>query len=103
MPLNELSAASSKSLADKVPHQTRGVNLLDAGLGAQKAAAWPVSDHFDGQRFHNPTLPKGFAPTVSSALGMMFEKRSRWPAMVKNAAVPLRVMCGVNDVAITFV
>ena len=103
MPLNELSAASSKSLADKVPHQTRGVNLLDAGLGAQKAAAWPVSDHFDGQRFLNPTLPKGFAPTVSSALGMMFEKRSRWPAMVKNAAVPLRVMCGVNDVAITFV
>jgi len=30
--------------------------------------AWSPSDHFDGKRFFNPTLPKDFAPSRRSTL-----------------------------------
>jgi hypothetical protein len=30
--------------------------------------AWSPSDHLDGKRFFNPTLPKDFAPSRRSAL-----------------------------------
>ena len=48
----------------------------------------PRSDHFDGKRFFNPTLPKDFAPSRWSTLKMVREPRSRWPAWVENKGVP---------------
>ena len=63
-----------------------------------------MSDHFDGNRFFNPTLPKGFAPSRRSVIKMLLEPRSRWPAWVENKGVPrLNEMLGTDEVAITFV
>ena len=45
--------------------------------------AWPISDHFDGKCFFNPTLPKGFAPTLRSVFKMSREPRGRWPISVE--------------------
>jgi glyoxylase-like metal-dependent hydrolase (beta-lactamase superfamily II) len=64
----------------------------------------PRSDHYDGKRFFNPTLPKDFAPSRWSTLKMVCEPRSRWPAWVENKGVPrLNELLGANEVAITFV
>jgi L-ascorbate metabolism protein UlaG (beta-lactamase superfamily) len=64
----------------------------------------PRSDHFDGNRFFNPTLPKGFAVSLRSALRMAREPRSRWPAWVENKGVHrLNETRAVDEVAVTFV
>jgi L-ascorbate metabolism protein UlaG (beta-lactamase superfamily) len=69
-----------------------------------RAEAWPLSDHFDGDRFFNPTLPKGFAPSLRSVFKMARGPRSRWPAWVENKGVPrLDAPLAAGDVAITFV
>src|ERR1700704_1238747 len=66
--------------------------------------AWRLSDHFDGDRFFNPTLPKGFAPTLRNVFKMARGPRSRWPAWVENKGVPrLDATLAADDVAITFV
>src|SRR4051812_18079365 len=72
------------------------------GIGRQ--GPWRPSDHFDGKRFFNPTLPKDFAASRWSTLKMLREPRSPWPAWVENKGVPrLNETLGLNDVAITFV
>jgi L-ascorbate metabolism protein UlaG (beta-lactamase superfamily) len=64
----------------------------------------PLSDHFDGRRFFNPTLPKGSAPSWRSVLKMARTPRSPWPAWVENTSVPrLNERLVADDVAITFV
>jgi len=64
----------------------------------------PPSDHFDGNRFFNPTLPKGFAPSRVSALKMARGPRSRWPAWVENKGVHrLNETRAADEIAITFV
>ena len=64
----------------------------------------PISDHFDGKRFFNPTLPKGFAPTLRDIFKMMREPRCRWPTSVVNAGVSrLNETLGTDDIAVTFV
>jgi len=75
--------------------------LAEAGNGSSKMLfaqrshakdigpqAWSPSDHFDGKRFFNPTLPKDFAPSRWSTLKMVREPRSRWPrsGMSRNPA-----------------
>jgi hypothetical protein len=68
------------------------------------ARAWLISDHFDGKRFFNPTLPDGFAPTLRSISRMLREPRSRWPRVVENKGVPqLNATLAVDDIAVTFV
>jgi L-ascorbate metabolism protein UlaG (beta-lactamase superfamily) len=63
-----------------------------------------ISDHFDGNHFFNPTLPKGSAPSRRSVIKMLLEPRSRWPARVENKGVPrLNETLGTDDIAITFV
>ena len=63
-----------------------------------------MSDHFDGQRFFNPTLPGGFAPTVGTVFKMLREPRTRWPRSVENKGVPqLNVTRTIDDIAVTFV
>lgn len=70
----------------------------------KRELAFPLSDHFDGKRFFNPTLPKGAAPGLSNVLKMILEKRSRWPASVENKGSPrLHEKPGSDDVAVTFV
>jgi hypothetical protein len=72
------------------------------GPGAKRI--WPISDHFDGKRFFNPTLPDGFAPTLRSISRMLREPRSRWPRVVENKGVPqLNATLAVDDIAVTFV
>jgi L-ascorbate metabolism protein UlaG (beta-lactamase superfamily) len=63
-----------------------------------------MSDHFDGSRFFNPTLPKRSAPSRRSVIKMLLEPRSRWPAWVENKGVPqLNEILGTDEIAITFV
>ena len=62
------------------------------------------SDHFDGSRFFNPTLPHGFEPSRRSVLKMMREPRQPWPVWVENKGVPrLDATLRPGEVAITFV
>lgn len=64
----------------------------------------PISDHFDGERYYNPTLPQGFVPSISSVFKLLLEGRSKWPKSVPNAAVPkLNEKLASSDVAVTFV
>ena len=64
----------------------------------------PLSDHFDGRRFFNPTLPKGLVNSRRSVLRMLREPRSPWPAWVENRGVPrLDAKLGADQIAITFV
>ncbi len=64
----------------------------------------PTSDHFDGERFYNPTLPQGFLPRISSVLKLLLEKRSKWPRSIANTGISrLYEKLAPNDVAITFV
>jgi glyoxylase-like metal-dependent hydrolase (beta-lactamase superfamily II) len=66
--------------------------------------AWPVSDHFDGNHFFNPTLPKDFALSRRNTLKMLREPRSHWPGWVDNKGIPrVNETLGAEDVAITFV
>jgi L-ascorbate metabolism protein UlaG (beta-lactamase superfamily) len=63
-----------------------------------------LSDHFDGNRYFNPTLPNGHSPSLRSTLKMLREPRSRWPVWVENKGVPrLKEPLAADEVAITFV
>jgi L-ascorbate metabolism protein UlaG (beta-lactamase superfamily) len=67
------------------------------------AEEWAKSDHFDGKRFFNPTLPKGFSFTAG-AFKMLFAKRGWWPRFDENKGIPrLRETLGAGEVAVTFV
>ncbi len=62
------------------------------------------SDHFDGSRFHNPTLPKDSDPSRLTVLKMIREPRAPWPAWVENQGVPrLDATLRNGEIAITFV
>lgn len=62
------------------------------------------SDHFDGYRFFNPTLPKGFGPSRRSVVRMLREPRSQWPTWVENKGVyRLTETLATDEIAVTFV
>lgn len=62
------------------------------------------SDHFDGKRFFNPTLPRGFQHSRRNVIKMMSEPRAPWPAWVENKGVPrLDAPLRDGEIAITFV
>jgi L-ascorbate metabolism protein UlaG (beta-lactamase superfamily) len=72
--------------------------------GDRPVGGWPVSDHFDGRRFFNPTLPtEGFSPSLGSVLKMSREPRHRWPVSVENRGVPRLETLATDGIAITFV
>ncbi len=74
------------------------------GKDLDRPKTWTLSDHFDGNRFFNPTLPKGSAPSPGSIFRMLRESRSRWPDWVENKGTPrLSETLAAGDVAITFV
>jgi L-ascorbate metabolism protein UlaG (beta-lactamase superfamily) len=77
------------------------------GLPVRQSArmrSWPISDHFDGKRFINPTRPEMRAPTLFSILKMIREPRNRWPDWVENKAIPrLDEPLALDDIAITYV
>lgn len=73
------------------------------GPGAKRARPYPISDHFDGQRFHTPwpTADRNF----SDLLRWKFTSRSTpWPAQVPNTRqdLPLRHVHG-EELRITYV
>ena len=66
--------------------------------------AWPVSNHFDGRRFFNPTLKPNFAPNPRTLRRMLREPRTPWPPRIENIGVPhLHQRLGEDEIAITFV
>jgi hypothetical protein len=78
--------------------------VVEDGIRQDQMTKTPLSDHFDGDRFFNPTLPEGFAPSPLDTLRMVREPRSRWPAWVENKGVHrLGETLGPDEVAITFV
>jgi L-ascorbate metabolism protein UlaG (beta-lactamase superfamily) len=65
---------------------------------------WPISDHFDGKRFFNPSLPRDSTPTLASVFKMWREPRASWPRFVENHGVPqLNVRRTIDEIAVTFV
>src|SRR5262249_1586324 len=64
----------------------------------------PRSDHFDGRRFFNPTLPNGHSPSRASVIRMLREPRAQWPDLVENKGVHrLNAPLADDEIAITFV
>jgi L-ascorbate metabolism protein UlaG (beta-lactamase superfamily) len=79
-----------------------------AGRGTARAdapmkAPYPRSDHFDGERFFNPSghNPRGFR----DLLKWQFSRtRTPWPAWIENTATPaLPAALGPRECAVTFV
>ena len=66
-------------------------------------APYPLSDHFDGERFFNPNgnSPRGFRDLLRWQFG---RKPGAWPAWVENTAKPdLPAALGPRECAVTFV
>lgn len=64
----------------------------------------PRSDHFDGARFYNPTLPGTSGPGFADVFKMVLQGRTKWPSSVPNEGVPrIYERLGAGDIAVTFV
>ncbi len=64
----------------------------------------PISDHYDGKRFFNPTLEKQFYIGFGDMQKMVNQKRPKWPKDVKNVASPqLNEHLNEGDFSLTFV
>ncbi|WP_428925908.1 MBL fold metallo-hydrolase [Marinibacterium sp. SX1] len=62
------------------------------------------SDHFDGERFINPTLDEQVKPGLRDVFGMISEGRPSWPTGIANRATPqLDHDLGEDGMAVTFV
>ena len=65
---------------------------------------WPISDHFDGKRFFNPSLPRDSTPALTSVFKMWREPRASWPRSVENKGVPQpNAPRTIDEIAVTFV
>lgn len=67
------------------------------------STSYPISDHFDGERFFNPNgqEPRGFRDLLRWQFG---RKQGAWPARVENTAAPsLPAGLGTRECAVTFV
>jgi L-ascorbate metabolism protein UlaG (beta-lactamase superfamily) len=63
-----------------------------------------ISDHFDGEKFYNPTLNEQISVSFSGALKLLKEERDEWPEHVENLGTPrLNEKLGAGDIALTFV
>lgn len=63
-----------------------------------------ISDHFNGNKFYNPTLTEQFSPGVSDVFRMIREGRGDWPEHVENQGVPrLDEKLCPDGIGITFV
>lgn len=63
-----------------------------------------VTDHYNGKKFHNPTLEKQFSPSFSDIFRMMREGRPQWPKNIENTAIPnIKKDLDKDDMSITFV
>jgi L-ascorbate metabolism protein UlaG (beta-lactamase superfamily) len=62
------------------------------------------SDHFNGKKFHNPTMTEEYSPSFSDVFRMAREGRPEWPEHVENRGVPrLHEELGPDDISLTFV
>ncbi|HZP75155.1 MAG TPA: MBL fold metallo-hydrolase [Pseudolabrys sp.] len=77
--------------------------LAQPSARLHRKARWPLSDHFDGKRFFNPTHP-GSAPSPRVVLKMLREPRAKWPKFVENIGVPrLHATLADDEAALTFI
>lgn len=60
--------------------------------------------HFDGKRYHNPTLANDCWPRPADVARMLMEGKNPWPKWVENKGIPrLNHPLGAGDVGLTFV
>lgn len=82
---------------------TMGISLLTF-LGCSSGSEIKVSDHYNGEKFVNPTLDEQFSPGLSDIYKMMREGRAEWPEEVENLGIPKMNEClENNDFSITFI
>lgn len=73
-------------------------------FGCSSVHEKPVSDHYNGKKFFNPTLDEQFSPGLSDIYNMAREGRPKWPKEVENLGTPqLDATLGPQDLALTFV
>lgn len=73
-------------------------------LGCTPAAAIKISDHFNGTKFHNPTMTTEYSPGFSDVFRMAREGRPKWPEHVENLGIPRpNEELGPDDIGLTFV
>lgn len=67
--------------------------------------AYPISDHFDGKHFFNPSLgaPRDRRGLIQVLRWRFGEKRVPWPANIANTPYPPPAPPGPNQAAITFI
>jgi L-ascorbate metabolism protein UlaG (beta-lactamase superfamily) len=67
-------------------------------------ARYPISDHFDGQRFFNPGVPKSSRGLFEVLRWRMRAEQTPWPAGLSNPPFPAPPASVADDhVAITFI
>ena len=73
-------------------------------FGCTSAVEIKTSDHFNGEKFSNPTMTEEFFFGFSDLFRMAREGRPDWPKHVENQGVPrLNEKLGPDDISITFV
>lgn len=72
--------------------------------GRSNRVDWPISDHYDGKRFFNPTLEKQFSPGLADMVKMLRQGRPKWPKSMENSGLFRKVdKPGPGEVYVTFV
>ena len=62
------------------------------------------SDHFDGEKFYNPTITEQFSPGIFDLFRLLFSDRAEWPEYVENMGIPLlNEKLEPDDINVTFV
>src|SRR5690606_39243230 len=80
-----------------------GLSLFQL-FGCASVPNIPISDHFNGKKFINPTLEEQISPSFSDVFRMAREGRPKWPKKVDNIGVPrLNKKLGYDELSVTFV
>lgn len=64
----------------------------------------PISDHFNGEKFINPTLSEQFSPSVGKIFQLIREDRPKWPDNIENTGITsLQQPLHGDDLNLTFI
>ena len=79
-------------------------SCLSQLFGCASAVEIKNSDHFNGAKFHNPTMTEEYSHAFSDVFRMMREGRPKWPKHVENHGISrLHQNLGPDDIGLTFV
>ena len=80
-----------------------GISFLTLTSCGQGLKVEP-SDHYNGNKFVNPTLKEPFSPGIKDIYEMAREGRPKWPDSIKNVCTPqLKEQLKDEDFSITFI